>query len=148
MEKALSDSIGFLTGRIATALRTELEHDLSEFGVTANQWPVLLLIHHGRASRPSEIAEMLGIDRGAATRLIDRLEQKGVVSRFDDPGDLRAAKVQLTERGRTLTPVLETIVQARNEAALAEIDPAERAVFLKALKKLDAALHKNASSKP
>jgi len=132
----LDGNLGFLLGRAATALRTQIEHDLSEFGVTANQFPVLLLVHAGVADRPSEMAAQLGIDRGAVTRLLDRLTEKGLVSRLDDPGDLRAAKVVLTERARTLVPVLTTITTARNEAALAHFGEDERRHLLVMLRRL------------
>jgi DNA-binding MarR family transcriptional regulator len=137
-ETPLDANLGFLLSRAATALRTQIEHDLSEFAVTANQYPVLLLIHAGIASRPSEMAALLGIDRGAVTRLVDRLADKGLVARLDDPGDLRAAKVVLTERAKTLVPVLTTIAAARNEAALAHFSDDEKRHLLVMLRRLTA----------
>ena len=129
-----------LFSRITAALRIAIEHDLAEFGVTAHQWPVLLLTHSGRASRPSEIATLIGIDRGAVTRLVDRLEEKGLVTRADDPGDLRAARILLTERGATLVPLLQSIVNARYEATLAHLEPADRERMMAMLTRLDGAI--------
>ena len=134
------NALCLLVSRITAQLRTAIEHDLSEFGVTARQLPVMVLTHTGRANRPSELAQLIGIDRGAVTRLVDRLVEKGLVRRADDPGDLRAARIELTERGRTLVPVLRAIVEARYEATLAHLEPDERGLLLSMLTRLDRAL--------
>lgn len=141
--RASEKALCLLFSRITAALYTALDHDLAEFGVTAHQWPVLVLAHEERANRPSEIARLIGIDRGAVTRLVDRLVTKGLVERIDDPGDLRAARVELTERGRMLVPVLSTIVSARYDATLAHLDPVERAPMTDMLTRLDGALAVN-----
>ena len=147
-EPAVSENaLCLLLSRITSALYTAIGHDLAEFGVTAHQWPVLVLTHEGRANRPSELARLIGIDRGAVTRLVDRLVDKGLVERIDDPGDLRAARIELTERGKTLVPVLMNIVAARYDATLAHLDPAERSPITNMLERLDQSLLSNGSAK-
>ncbi|MCM8745034.1 MarR family transcriptional regulator [Thermomicrobium sp. CFH 73360] len=71
--------------------------------------------------RASELAVMLGISRGAATRLVDGLERAGLAHRESDPRDRRAVLITPTPAGRL--------------AALADIAPA--AVLTKALLRLD-----------
>lgn len=141
--RASENALCLLFSRITAALYTALDHDLAEFGVTAHQWPVLVLAFEERANRPSEIARLIGIDRGAVTRLVDRLVQKGLVERVDDPGDLRAARVVLTDRGRGLVPVLSSIVSARYDATLAHLEPGERTPITEMLTRLDASLSPN-----
>lgn len=137
------NALCLLFSRITAALYTAIDRDLAEFGVTSHQWPVLVLTYEERANRPSELARLIGIDRGAVTRLVDRLVDKGLVERIDDPGDLRAARVELTERGRTLVPVLANIVAARYDATLAHLDPAERDPITSMLSRLDQSLLTN-----
>jgi DNA-binding MarR family transcriptional regulator len=132
----MTDSLGFLMNRVASAIRTEFERELAPYGVTAQQFPVLRLALELDCPRPSEMAEALGIDRGAVTRLIDRLAEKGLVERSGDPTDLRAARVTLTPRGQTLVPVLMEIARHRNDAALRILEPVERAALIDYLKRM------------
>lgn len=130
----MSESLGFLVNRVASVIRAGFEHELAPHGVTAKQWPVLRLALELDHPRPSEMAEAMGIDRGAVTRLIDRLVEKGLVVRAGDPTDLRAARVELTEKGRTLVPVLAKIAHTRNEAAVRDLKPSERTALIRSLK--------------
>lgn len=50
--------------------------------------------------RMAELAEALRIDASTATRAVDRLVANGLVSRVTDPGDARAVRVELTDKGR------------------------------------------------
>ena len=60
----------------------------------------LLARHDGM--RVGELAAQVGIDDATATRLVDRLEDVGVVERRREPGDRRATTVALTRAGREL----------------------------------------------
>lgn len=50
-------------------------------------------------SRPSEIAELTGISPSGVTKLIDRLENHGLVERGSVPGDRRGTRIVLTAQG-------------------------------------------------
>lgn len=137
----MTDSLGFLMNRVAGAIRTAFEHELAPHGVTVQQWLILRLAEELDRPRPSEMAETLGIDRGAVTRLIDRLVEKGLVERAGDPTDLRAARVRLTETGRALVPIIRKIARERNELAQAILAPHERTALIGYLKRMLAEDH-------
>jgi DNA-binding MarR family transcriptional regulator len=59
-----------------------------------------------RADTPSAICELLEYDRGAMTRMIDRLEEKGLLRRVPDEGDRRTIRLELTKEGEALFPKL------------------------------------------
>jgi len=132
----LTDSLGFLLNRVAGAMRINFERHLAPYGVTAQQWLVLRLVRDLANPRPSEMAEVLSIDRGAVTRLIDRLVDKGLVERCGDPTDLRAARVELTVRGQKLAPVIAGIAEKNNEAVLALLEPHEGTALVAHLKRV------------
>ncbi|MFN3337089.1 MAG: MarR family transcriptional regulator [Thermomicrobium sp.] len=71
--------------------------------------------------RASELAVMLGISRGAATRLVDALEHAGLAHREPDPRDRRAVLIAPTPTGRLV--------------ALADIAPA--VVLSEAIERLE-----------
>ena len=98
----MEESISFMISRLANAMRLELERRLAPFGVTAQQWTVLMLCHQNGAVTPSYLAEALGVDGSAVTRLLDRLEKKQFVRRNVNPSDRRSVQVELLDEGRRL----------------------------------------------
>ncbi len=50
----------------------------------------------------SELSRRLMVSNGNITGLVERLVQEGLVRRLVDPGDRRAARVSLTDKGRSL----------------------------------------------
>src|SRR5690606_13496829 len=50
---------------------------------------------------PAELADMMGITRGAMTGLIDSLEREGMITREKHPDDRRMVKLLLTAKGRS-----------------------------------------------
>ncbi len=60
--------------------------------------------------RMSEIAEKLVLSRGGTTKVIDRLEELGHVTRRPDPDDRRATLVEITDSGRQARADARTVV--------------------------------------
>lgn len=69
-----------------------------ELQLTMAQLKALFVLSHGARS-VSEVGEALGTGKAAASLLIDRLVQHGLVVRTEDPGDRRRTLVNLTEEG-------------------------------------------------
>jgi DNA-binding MarR family transcriptional regulator len=84
--------------RLGERLDQELERDA---GISLNFLELLLHLHwnDGRR-RMSELAEMLMLSRGGATRLVTRAEAAGLVHREIPPDDRRATYAVLTDAGR------------------------------------------------
>ncbi len=84
--------------RLSERLDAELERDA---GISLNFLELLLHLHwtEGR-KRMSELAEMLLLSRGGATRLVARAEAAGLVRREIPPDDRRATYAVLTDAGR------------------------------------------------
>jgi DNA-binding MarR family transcriptional regulator len=54
------------------------------------------------------LAKRLSYDPGSMTRLLDRLQEKGLIQRTRLDDDRRCIRIGLTEAGRTLAPQLPT----------------------------------------
>lgn len=106
MSFVLEDSTGYLVNRLAAVMKTSLERELEPFGVTAQQWAVMATVNAECSAGVAAIADRLGVDVGAASRLIDRLEQKKLVARRRAEHDARQALVTLLPAGRALLPKL------------------------------------------
>src|SRR5438105_9995913 len=81
--------------RVGREHTTVLDRRLAAFGLTAQQAAVLLGARK-QPSSPSQLAETLGTDTAGMTRLLDRLEAKGLVRRRRHDQDRRAVLVELT----------------------------------------------------
>ncbi|WP_297901126.1 MarR family transcriptional regulator [Metallibacterium sp.] len=100
------------------ALDRELAADphLSALGVTAAQFIVLVRLV-GTANRKSatDLCKELSYDAGAMTRMIDRLEKKGLVRRMRCVKDRRLIYLEATDEGRAAYPrMLEMSVAVQN----------------------------------
>lgn len=94
-----------LLNKVARELGNALDRRLVPLGVTTQQ-AALLLHASRRPARPNELAAELGTDTAGATRLLDRLEAKGLLTRGRHPDDRRAIVVELTPAGYALVPRL------------------------------------------
>ena len=57
------------------------------------------MLYRGDADTPAELARLNGVDTGAMTRTLDRLEAKGLLRRQRCSEDRRVVKLALTEEG-------------------------------------------------
>jgi DNA-binding MarR family transcriptional regulator len=135
----LRDSAGYLVNRLAASLKTALERELAPFDVTAQQWALMQALAQLEAATVVTLAGWLGVDVGAASRLIDRLEDKALVARTRTRADGRIAEVALTASGRALVP--ELVKQAEKVLAklLRVVTPDESRVLNELLRRLVAA---------
>ena len=94
------ESAAYLMRRILTLLAAEVDEALDPRGLTSAQWVPLLKLHLGQASSVAELARECQLDTGAMTRLLDRLEAKGLVERVRSSADRRVVNLELTKPGR------------------------------------------------
>jgi len=72
-----------------------------ECGLSMSQAGTLFRLHgRGLTKGVSDIGDHLGVSSAAASQLLDRLVQQGLILRNEDPDDRRAKKISLTDRGR------------------------------------------------
>ena len=90
-------------------------HDFKRYmdasGLSASQANALMRLYHSGACGVSDIGEHVGISNAAASQMIDRLVQMGMVERTEKLGDRRAKQLTLTAQGRNL---VEKGVSARS----------------------------------
>jgi DNA-binding MarR family transcriptional regulator len=75
---------------------------MDEHGLSPSQVNALMRLHYGGASGVSEIAEHTSISNAAASQMVDRLFQMGLIERTESPDDRRAKHLTLTAAGRSL----------------------------------------------
>lgn len=132
----LRDHTGYWLNRLRMAVHTTFERALAGHDITVAQWSALIALYHGDATTPLGLAEFIDIDPGAATRLIDRLVAKGLLTRDSDPDDRRSVRLALTEKARALAPVLAAAADANDAAFFGVLAPEEHRQFRHLLARL------------
>jgi DNA-binding MarR family transcriptional regulator len=130
--------LGYLINQARNAVLDAIEHELAPLNVTAAQFIVVIGIAHRRAGSPSEISRLLGSDSGATTRLLDRIERKGIIRRVRSAHDRRSVNIELTSKGKELHPQIMEAVAKVHEKLLNRFSDAELAQFQILLRKFAA----------
>lgn len=91
-----------LFGRVRNAIRAAHDEALAPFGVTTSQGEALVSCMLGEANTPAELARFTDLDISSISRMLDRLENKGLVTRSRTGKDRRQVIVKITARGRAL----------------------------------------------
>lgn len=74
-----------------------------ECGLSMSQAGVLFRLHgRGLTKGVSDVGDHLGVSSAAASQLLDRLVQQGLILRSEDPDDRRAKRIAITDRGREI----------------------------------------------
>ncbi|HEY6492230.1 MAG TPA: MarR family transcriptional regulator, partial [Trebonia sp.] len=91
----------WLLHRAAQAMRTALDEAAREHGLSgARDWVVLAALSTSPGQTQLALAHSLGVDKTTMTSLLDRMEARGLVTRYTDSNDRRARIPALTEDGR------------------------------------------------
>jgi DNA-binding MarR family transcriptional regulator len=77
--------------------------ELLEMDLTAPQLKVVLLLYLYGSTRMSELAGSLGVTLATATGIMDRLVERGLVTRENQPNDRRVVMCRLSENGLEMT---------------------------------------------
>ena len=95
-----------LINRVRVELIDAMDRELARFDISAPQLIVLASVANREADSASSLCRNISYDPGAMTRMIDRLEQKGLIRRVPNPEDRRATNLELTTAGKLLFPQL------------------------------------------
>lgn len=96
----LNNNLGYNLYRSYLLFHRELMRALRGYGVTPEQWQVLIILwNHGRVT-PSEISKVTLQDAPTISRMLVRMEKNGWILRISNQEDGRSFYVELTEKGK------------------------------------------------
>jgi DNA-binding MarR family transcriptional regulator len=104
--------VGQLIYRVRAAQMSALDQelaqdpDLAPLEISAAQYTIISVLAKRGVDSAAQLCKDLSYDAGAMTRMIDRLEAKGLVNRRRCPEDRRLMKLELTEEGLAALPKL------------------------------------------
>jgi DNA-binding MarR family transcriptional regulator len=127
------ETIPFEIGETAHALRKAFDRLAVGLGVTRAQWKVLFKLTRKPGLRQVELADMLDLEPITLCRIVDRLEEAGLVERARDPEDRRAWKLHVTAQAKPLVDKLQAVGAELVGHAFSGIDPEEIEITRKVL---------------
>ena len=120
---AIYAGIGPLIERLGRAWRREANQALADHGLSeATALPLLVLSRRGKSVRQGVLAEEMGIEGPSLVRLIDLLQNEGLVERREDPADRRAKMLHLTPMGEAKAAETDRVLRRVRACLLREIE--------------------------
>ena len=112
MEEDYENNIGFLIHDVARLMRNLFDKRMSGLGLTRSQWWILNYLYFNEGINQSDFANLLDIEKGPLSRILERMEIKGWIERRNDKIDKRIKKIYLSKKIKPL------IIQMRDKALL------------------------------
>jgi DNA-binding MarR family transcriptional regulator len=109
------ESVGYLIKRVRAAMSNAVDRELVQFDISHEQLTILMLIQKKGGATAAELSREISCDTSSMTRMIDRLEAKGMVIRSRSEDDRRVIWIAITESGLALANRLpELLVRITN----------------------------------
>lgn len=124
-EYDMYNSVGFLMKQVVAMVSRTIEERMAVHGLTDAQWRPLFHLAQHSPSTATHIARVMCCDAGATTRMLDRLEDKGLLRRERSPDDRRVQQLALTEEGRRAAAIVPYVLCDVLNAHLADLSSAE-----------------------
>lgn len=132
----LESHTGFWLRFVSNHVSQAFARKLLNSGVTPAEWVVLRQMYDQREMSPSVLADWIGMTRGAASKLVDRLLAKALVTRQERSDDRRFQNIALTPVGRRLVPRLAAIADQNDREFFTPLLLEEREALVTIMRKL------------
>jgi DNA-binding MarR family transcriptional regulator len=86
---------------------------------------ILIPLYEEDGLRMGQLAQRARLSKQNMTTLIRLMERNGLVERREDPGDRRAARIFLAERGKAFRPVAEAALTDLDKLVRTDLSAAE-----------------------
>jgi DNA-binding MarR family transcriptional regulator len=136
----LTTHIGFWMRLVSNHVSYAFARKLESSGVTVAEWVVMREMYGDDSTSPGVVAELTGLTRGAVSKLISRLLEKGLVTRKESSGDRRYQDIELTPAALAMVPQLAKLADENDRDFFGGLSKSEHRILTSLLKKT-AALH-------
>lgn len=130
----LEEHVGYWLRFVSNHVSHAFMQKVEARGVTVAEWAVMREMLDAGPINPSQLAGRLGMTRGAISKLVERLFDKGFVARTHSDEDRRYQSVALTVQGEELVPVLSRLADDNDQEFFGHLTKDEQARLLGLLK--------------
>ncbi|GBO84502.1 MULTISPECIES: MarR family transcriptional regulator [Marinobacter] len=133
----MRDQFPFAVARVTRRWRKMLDERLKDLGVTQARWSTMVYLEKGgEGLTQRELASLMAIENPTLVRLLDSLEQQGLIERRPCPHDRRARRLHLTTAGRAFMDDLSERAEVLREEMLEGISDKEIECTVKVFHKI------------
>lgn len=132
----LEAHLGFWLRFVSNHVSIRFRQLLEDRGVTVTEWVALRTLWSKDETTHAELIQSLGMTKGAASKVVSRLEEKGLAGRQLANGRAREQILGLTVAGKALVPQLAALADANDAHFFGHLSVAERDVLTQAMKSL------------
>ncbi|MEZ4736926.1 MAG: MarR family transcriptional regulator [Caldilineaceae bacterium] len=133
---ALEDHLGYWLRNVSNHVSGAFAQALQERQVSVAEWVALRHIYDRQIITPGELAGLIGLTRGAVSKVLTKLASKGWITRTIDDEDNRVQWVTLTPSGHQILPQLAQLADQNDAYFFSCLSGAEQQTLRKLLEKL------------
>lgn len=135
-EPVLQSHLGYWVRLVSNHVSGAFARALQEHGLSVAEWVALNQIAQAASANPAGLADAMGMTRGAISKVLDKLQSKGLISRATREEDNRMQHLALTQQGKRALPELTAIADGNDDYFFGALDVNERARLRTILMKL------------
>lgn len=132
----LQDHVGYWLRFASNHVSHAFTQKVEARGVTVAEWVLMRAMLDAGAANPSQLADTLGLTRGAVSKLVERLCQKNLAKRSADGPDRRYQTVALTPQGGKLVPLLARLADENDHEFFGHLSAKQRTQLIELLTEL------------
>lgn len=136
----LESHLGYWLRLVSNHVSASFAQKLQERRLSVAEWVALRLLYARSDRTPGELALRLDMTRGAVSKILDKLEEKGLTTSVRNPRDQRSQTLSLTGEGTRLVPELAAIADNNDRQFFDCLTPHEQGELRRLMEKL-AAFH-------
>ncbi|EYC51917.1 MarR family transcriptional regulator [Hylemonella gracilis str. Niagara R] len=122
----LESHLGFWLRFVSNHVSARFAELLATHDVTVSEWTALRTLDEQSETRHAALIDALGMTKGAASKIVTRLEAKGLAERRLAEDSARDQWLALTPKGKRLVPVLAALADANEAHFFGHLKAAER----------------------
>jgi len=126
----LEDHVGFWLRFVSNHVSEQFRKRVEQNGVSLSEWVALRAMYRHEQSSAADLMQALGMTKGAVSKIVTRLQAKGLAARAPDSLDKRVQQLVLTTAGRALVPVLAGLADRNDDHFFGTLSAAQRAALV------------------
>jgi len=132
----LESHLGFWLRFVSNHVSGRFARLMEENGVSVSEWVALRQLYDAGEASAAQLMDALGMTKGAVSKIITRLEQKGLAQREGSAADGRAQVIVLTRSGSALVPKLAALADQNDELFFSALNGQQRRMLMQMMQQL------------
>ncbi len=136
MKFNMDESLGFVLNKTAFASKASFNQLIKNYNISPEQWSVIFRVVQNDKIGQKELADSTYKDQGNLTRMIDKLVEKGYLSKKVHKTDRRAVELVATDKSKSLVKELVPISSLHNEHLTKDLSEDDKLKLLELLNRV------------